>query len=858
MRVGAIRHCSSGTPIAACGDMSVPSAASFSGAHVKSRSRIALGGLAALGLSAAGLGAAVLSVAAFANDARGHRDPGGADEAHAGAPGEWALFEQYCNECHNSVDWAGGVAFDILEPQDVAADPHTWEETVRKLRGRLMPPPDKPQPDHHAVDALVAWLETRLDETARRHPNPGSVVLHRLNRTEYARAIEDMLALKIDAAALLPRDTKSEGFDNVASVLRVSPSFLDQYIAAAREVSIQAVGPAAPAPSSTVYRGGLSGQLTHVEGLPLGTRGGMLIEHNFPVDGEYVFNINSNAGTGGGYITGLDERHKMIMTVDGKKVFETEIGGEEDLKAVDQRQAVAAKEIQARYQNIRLPMQAGPRRIGIAFVARTLSESEEPLRPLNDGAFGARMPAITGLEVVGPFAPAGISETPSRQRIFICRPADASEELPCAERILSNLARRAYRRPVSAEDLAAPMRFYRTGRESGDFETGIQHGLMAILASPKFLYRVEQVPQDAAPGTIYAISDIELASRLSFFLWSQGPDEALLQVAEAGKLRDPQVLEAQIARMLADPRSSSLVTNFAAQWLQVDKLDEIDPDPNLFPEFDESLRAAYRREMELFVDSILREDRSVLDLLTAGHTFVNERLAQHYGIPNVRGSRFRRVELGDAPHLSARRGLLGKGSILLVTSYANRTAPVLRGAFILENITATPPAAPPPGVETLKENQEGQQARTIRELMVLHREEPSCNSCHGIMDPLGLALENFDAIGGWRDRDRDAGVPIDASGEVFGAEITGPDDLRAVLTARPEQFAQALTEKLMIYALGRGVEHHDMPAVRAIVREAARQDYRFSAIVTGIVKSDPFNLKMIPDETEGQRAAVHD
>lgn len=761
--------------------------------------------------------------------------------ATAPAQHEWLMLERYCNECHNAIDWAGGVAFDTMTPETIGEEAQTWEEVVRRMRGRLMPPPGEPQPEQADVDRLVSWLETRLDRAAQNHRNPGHVVLHRLNRTEYQHAIQDMLGIKIDAAALLPRDTKSEGFDNVASVLRVSPSFLDQYIAAARDVSLQAVGVSQPSLSSTVYRAGAAVQDFHVVGLPLGTRGGMVQEHFFPADGEYVFNINTTAGTGGGYISGLDDRHKLIMTVDGQKVFETEFGGEEDQKAVDQRQAAAAKEIRDRYQNIRLPVKAGPRQIGLAFVARSVVQSEEMMQPLGESGFG-RNPVVTGFEVVGPYNPTGITETPSRQKIFVCRPNTPAEEEPCAEQILSKLARTAFRRPVGDEDLAGPMRFYRAGRAEGDFDAGIQQGLMAILASPKFLYRVEAVPENAEPGTIYAISDLEFASRLSFFLWSQGPDEELLKVAESGQLRQPEVLQKQIQRMLADPRSRALVTNFAMQWLNVDEIDDIDPDPSLYPEFDNALRQAFRIETELFVDSILRADRSVIDLLTADHTFVNARLAAHYEIPNIQGSRFRQVTLPD----SRRWGLLGKGSILMGTSYANRTAPVLRGAWILENITATPPAAPPPGVETLKENEAGTKALTIRELTELHRADPSCNSCHGIMDPLGFALENFDAIGKWRDRDRMALTPIDASGDLHGVQISGPDDLRKALTSKPEYFAQAFTEKLMIYALGRGIEYHDMPTVRAIVREAAKDDFRFSAIVAGIVNSEPFGMKMIP------------
>jgi hypothetical protein len=802
---------------------------------------------------AAGVG--VLGTAAFADEAAKPKVEAAPKEAapqsNAAPHGEaapqggvdWAFFEKYCTECHNATDWAGGVAFDTLTPEGVPEDAQVWEEAVRKMRGRLMPPPNKPQPQQHDIDTLVSWLETRLDKAAADHPNPGSVVLHRLNRTEYARAVEDLLALKIDAAALLPRDTKADGFDNVANVLRVSPSFLDQYIVAAHEVSSQAVGNPKPAPSSVVYRASPdTNQTRHIDGLPLGTRGGMLVEHLFPADGDYTFTLNQSGGGGGGYIAGLDSRHKLIMTIDGEKVFDTELGGEEDLKSLDQLQAPAAKAIRDRFANIRVKVPAGPHKVGFAFVARTFAENDDTLEPL--GGFGqpAGSPMVFGFEVVGPANPTGITETPSRKKIFACRPANEAEELPCAQKIIATLARKAYRRPVTDADLESPMRFYKVGRQNGSFDSGIQQALMAILASPKFLYRVEAVPQDAKPGTIYRISDLELASRLSFFLWSQGPDEELLQTAVAGKLHEPAVIDAEVRRMLADPRARSLVTNFANQWLLVDEVDAIEPDPNIFPEFDGALRAAFKKEAELFIDSVLSRDQNVMTLLTADYTFVNERLALHYGIPNIRGDRFRRVQLTD----SKRFGLLGKGSFLMGMSYANRTSPVRRGAYILEAITGTPPHAPPPGVEALKENMDGAKATTVRERMEAHRSDPTCNQCHGIIDPLGFSLENFDAIGAWRVKDREAGTMIDAAGELHGTPMNGPDDLRKALVSRPNQFVQTITEKLMTYALGRGVEYHDMPTVRAIVRDAAQHEYRFSSIVAGIVKSQPFVMQQVP------------
>ncbi len=757
-------------------------------------------------------------------------------------PAEWGFFEQYCGKCHNSTDWAGGVAFDTMTSDGIADDAKVWEAAVRKLRGRLMPPPDKPQPEQQKVDTLVSFLETRLDAAAAAHPNPGQVVLHRLNRNEYAREVQDILGISVDAAALLPKDIKSEGFDNVASSLRVSPSFLDQYISAAHDVSVAAIGNPAATPASVTIRGSAANnQELHVEGLPLGTRGGLVAEHLFPADGEYTFNINQSGGFGGGYIAGLDSRQKLIMTVDGEKVYEQELGGEADLKAVDQKQADAVKEIRKRFENIKLNMKAGPHRIGFAFLARSFAESDDTLAPL--GASGLpRVPGVFGFEVVGPNHPTGLSDTPSRAKIFVCHPANADEELPCAKRIVANLARRAYRRPVTDADLAAPLHFYQAGRDAKGFDVGIQQAVMAILASPKFLYRVEAMPVNATPGTIYHISDVELASRLSFFLWSQGPDDELLQTAVAGKLHEPSELDREVKRMLADPRSTALVTNFAAEWLNVDDMDAIQPDPSIYPEFDAGLRAAFRKEIEMFVDSVLRSDQSLIALLNANYTFVNERLALHYGIPNIRGEQFRRVTLAD----SHRWGLLGKGTFLMGTSYANRTSPVKRGAWILEVISGTPPHAPPPGVEALKENMDGAKALTVRERMVAHRSNPSCNACHGILDPLGFSLENFDAIGGWRDKDREAATPIDTGGTWRGVEVKGADDIRKVLLSRPDQFVQTVSEKLMTYALGRTVEYADMPTVRAIVRSAAGDNYRFESIVAGIVKSPQFQQQMIP------------
>ena len=769
------------------------------------------------------------------------QNPTPSPAAAASAPSR-TLIDTYCVACHNQRVKTAGIAFDTADLGDVSKDADVWEKALRKLRGGMMPPPGARRPEPAAVETFVAALERELDSAAARNPNPGRVALHRLNRAEYANAIEDLLAIRIDPAALLPKDDEADGFDNVASVLTVSPSFLDQYISAARVVTARAMGPAAR-PGSTTYRPARgTDQAVRVEGLPLGTRGGLLVEHSFPSDGDYKLNINGLASAG--YVRGMEYRHTLIVTLDGAKVFEGQLGGEEDIRAIDQQQASAVAAINGRFQNIPLKVTAGPHKVGVTFIARTFAESDEVLFSFRPGAGEERIQRVGSIEIQGPFTPAGLSATPSRERIFVCRPKTAADELPCATMILSTMARRAFRRPVSDQDLAAPLSFYRSARAEGNFDAGIQAALPAILASPKFLYRAERTPSGTAPGAVHRISANDLASRISFFLLGHPPDDELLRLAEKGALADPKTLDAQVRRLLGDPRASSLVSNFAFQWLKMRGLDEVEPDAVVFPNFDDSLREGFRKEMTLFVESIIREDRSVLDLLSADYTFVNERLALHYGIPNVRGDQFRRVTLTD----QNRWGLFGKGGVLLSTSYANRTAPVIRGAWILENILGTPPAAPPPDVEAFQENKDGEKAKTIRAIMEQHRSKPTCNACHGVMDPLGFALENFDAIGEWRSQDRWAGIPIDASSELIdGTKISGPADLRKALLKRSPQFVQTFTEKLMTYALGRSVEYYDMPTVRQIVRDAARENYRFSSLVMGIVKSAPFQMRKVPE-----------
>jgi mono/diheme cytochrome c family protein len=736
-----------------------------------------------------------------------------------------ALVNRYCVTCHNQRLKTAKLELDKLDVSRPENDPLVWERAIRKLRGGMMPPPGVARPAAADVQALAAALETALDKAAAAHPNPGSVRIHRLNRAEYANAMRDLFALDVDMAALLPNDDISEGFDNIASALKVSPSFLDQYIMAARALARQAVGTPAPDGQTRTTLRGLDAAVP----LPPGARGGVTGKFLAAFEGNYEIRT-----------TGAP----ALFAVDGRMV---------DTRG-------------------RTHLAAGTHDIVMAGAGRSLVESEGALFGFVPGAAGTGYAstgtlspgttAVTGrgalnapvVTIDGPFDKAGAPvETPNRRKVFLCRPssAKASAERPdtedaCALRIVSTLARRAFRRPVTDADLKPLMQFYADGRKVGNFESGIENALTAMLSSAKFLYRTEPPPTNAQPGTIYTLSDLELASRLSFFLWSSIPDDELLALAEQRKLSAPKTLEAQVRRMLADPRSKTLTTNFAFEWLRVRDTAGFDPDPYTYPAFDAPLRAAIRREMELFLDSIFKDDHSVVDLLSANYTFLNERLARHYGVPDVRGDAFRRVTLTD-PN---RFGLLGKASILMVTAYPNRTSPVLRGSFILENLLGTPPAPPPPNVEAFQENKEGEQFKTIRQIMEAHRANPSCNACHGVMDPLGFALENFDAIGTYRAMDRFTRTTIDASGKlVDGTPVTGPADLRAALTARQDQFVQTLTEKLMTYGLGRSLEYYDMPAIRAIVRDAKATNYRFSSIVLGIVNAPAFRSSTV--ETAG-------
>ena len=774
---------------------------------------------------------------------------------------QWGLLDDYCVSCHNSEDWAGSVDFGSLAPDAIGANTEIFEAAMRKLRGRLMPPPGNDRPSEAALDAFVADMEGYLDALAASSKNPGHIAVHRLNRKEYQNAVEDLLAVKVDAADLLPPDTSAEGFDNVAEVLQVSPSFLEQYLSAARSVSMLAVGDAAPPPEVATYEApSLATQYRHVDGLPLGTRGGFSVEHYFPAAGEYTFNIEIASQEGSLQRSypqwWLQSRHQFILTIDGEEVYTNVLGGLEDEEAVDRIQTPAITEIQNRFMGIKVPVSAGHHTMAAGFIARSYAESDRIVDHLSPGEGQDNIPVVVQMKAFGPTNPEGTPDIASRRKIFTCYPANTSEQEACATQILSTLARQAFRRPVTDADLAPLLQFYQSGLEQSGFETGIQKGIMAILGSTKFLYRAEPLPDGAKPGEVFPISDVELASRLSFFLWSTGPDEELIGLAEQGKLSEPAVLQAQVRRMLTHPKAAALTENFAWQWLKIGDIDALEPDPRLFPEYDKDLRSAFKQELALFVDSILRSDRSVLDLLTSNESFIDERLARHYGIDAVRGSQFRKVTLAD----EHRWGLLGKGGVLLLTSYPNRTSPVLRGAYILETLIGTPPAAPPPGVEIdLDTRAPGEAVTTIRQRLEEHRAQPSCNQCHGVIDPMGIALENFDAIGLWREVDRYAAAPIDAQGQtISGQVLNGPADLRAALMARPDQFVWALTEKLMVFALGRTVEHYDMPIVRAVARRAADKAYRFEEIVLGIVESDAFRMKSLPHAEDGVLALAEE
>jgi mono/diheme cytochrome c family protein len=756
-----------------------------------------------------------------------------------------ALLDRYCVTCHTQRQKDRGIvpiALDTVDMAKVPADAELWEKVIRKLRAGVMPPAGSPRPDQAALQDFTLWLEGELDRAAAANPNPGRPLIHRLNRTEYANAIHDLLDLDVDAATLLPPDDSAYGFDNISDALGVSPLLQERYLSAAMKIGALAVGDTHVSPGSETYRIRQDvSQDQHIEGMPLGTTGGTRVRHNFPLDGEYVFQARLYR-TNLNIVRGLDATHEVEFTVDGQRIHIASIGGKEDLEALFQKPTDTGDEVDARLR-VRVKVKAGPHDVTAGFVEDSQALGPDRLqrytRSSVDNFDWSGQPHIQTLTVTGPFNATGSSDTPSRRRIFVCRPANSTAEVPCAKQIISTLARRAYRRPLTTEDIDRVMTFFEEGRRAGGFESGVESALQRILASPQFVFRMERDPANTT-STTYRVSDVDLASRLSFFLWSSIPDGRLLTLASEGSLSRPAVLEREVRRMLADPKSAALVQNFAGQWLRLRNVKNVLPNSDLFPDFDDNLRQSFRQETELFFESVMREDRSVVDLLTADYSFVNERLARHYGIPDIYGSRFRRVTISDP----ARRGLLGQGSILSVTSHAERTSPVLRGKWILENILGLPVPPPPPDVPPLKEKAEGEKPKTMREQMAEHRANPACATCHKVMDPIGFALENFDAVGSWRTQE--AGGPIDASGELAdGTKVDGVAQLRQSLVSHPDLFVQTMTEKMLTYALGRGVDYHDMPAVRTIVRDAAHSDYRFSALVMGIVRSTPFQMRMV-------------
>ena len=744
-----------------------------------------------------------------------------------------ALLNTYCVGCHDDEMKKGGLDLESISQEDLSRHADAWERVVRKLRARQMPPAGKKRPDERVYEATVAELVSELDRAAAKHPDPGRTeTFRRLNRAEYRNSIRDLLSLDIDAAALLPKDDVSQGFDNV-TVGNLSPSLLDRYITAAQKISRLAVGAPQRMPSGDTIR--IRPDLTqeeHVEGLPVGTRGGALLPYTFPRDGEYDIQIRL-ARDRNEEIEGLHEPHELELLLDRERMKLFTVApppGHKDYETVDGQ------------LKARIPVTAGPHELGVTFLKNPSELLETKRQPYNAHYNMHRhprlTPAIYQVSINGPYESRGSGDTPSRRRVFVCLPTAPDEEESCSERILSNLMRRAYRRPLTTTDLKGPMEFCRNARAKEGFEAGIESALSAVLVSPQFLFRIEQDPAGAAPNTVYHISDLALASRLSFFLWSSIPDDELRETASRGELHKPRVLEKQVRRMLADSRSQNLVSNFAEQWLYLRNLESLTPDLRLFPDFDDNLRQAFRQETEMFLETVLRDDRSVLDLLQANYTFLNERLAKHYAIPHVYGSRFRRVALESENH---RGGLLRQGSILAVTSYATRTSPVIRGKWILENILGTPPPPPLPNVPALKDNTLSA-ALSVRQRLAEHRANAACAGCHSLMDPVGFSLENFDAIGRWRTHEE--GQPIDASGGLpDGSTFSGVSGLEDGLQNRPELFVGTLTEKLLTFALGRGVETFDAPAVRKIVREARAEDFRFSSIILGIVNSTPFQMR---------------
>jgi mono/diheme cytochrome c family protein len=799
--------------------------------------------------------------ASAASPAVGQASAAGAPVSAADAAKYRAWLNQNCVGCHNNrvkQPADDPINLESASTENVLPNAATWERVVRKLAVRAMPPPGSRHPSEPEYVAFTTWLTTSLDRAWAGKATPGRFVVHRLNRSEYGNAVRDLLALDFDVNQLLPSDGADFGFDNIASALKTSPMLLERYLAAAQRVSLLAVGDTTVPPGNTEYP--LSREFTqsgYIEGLPLGTRGGTVIRHIFPADGEYKLSGRLVRGVEEGYagVEGNDLPHTFVITVDGAEVYSTQIGGLKDNEVQARDMNEARTMIDARMSG-RVRLTAGEHEVGYTWRERP-SERQDVWQPARRDSQEVHLitglPRLKAVMVEGPYKVTGISQTPSREKIFICRPASAkgsgaaspesAEESACASKILTNLARRAYRRPVTAADVEAPLKFYRRSRDAGgNFDAGIRSGLARILASPSFLYRVERDPVGLRAGAGHAVSDVELASRLSFFLWSSIPDEKLLNLAVTGQLRQPGVLDAQVRRMIEDERVEALVSNFAGQWLQLRNLEsKVSPDLLMFPDFDDNTRRAFRRETEMLFGNILRENRSVLELMSANYTFLNERLAKHYGIPGVYGERFRMVKLTD-PN---RFGLLGQGSILSLTAVATRTSPVYRGKYILSTFLDTPPIPPPPNVPTLEEsNKTGAvKAKTLREQVEAHRAQQPCAGCHRTIDPPGFALEHFNSVGQWRDRD-ELGRSIDSAGVLAdGTNVDGPVAMREAILKRPEAFATVLTTRLLTYALGRGLEPSDMSVVRRIVRNSARDEYRFGSIISGIVESSVFQMR---------------
>jgi mono/diheme cytochrome c family protein len=781
----------------------------------------------------------VLATASGQGQAQGQRPARSQGQGLAQGQTQSALINQYCVTCHNQRAKTGGLALDTISLSNIPAGAETWEKVIRKVRGGQMPPAGMPRPPRAALDALVAHLETSIDKAAFATPMLRHSAIHRLNRSEYGNAIRDLFALTVDVSALLPPDEEAYGFDNNATVLNISTSLMERYLSAAWKISSLAVASPKITPSLETFRvrGDLS-QHDHVPGLPMGTRGGITIQHYFPVDGEYVISPRLYRETVN-IVRGLELEHDLEVTLDGQRIVLARFGGPKDEQANYLQPSLAGDEMEKRFQK-RLKITAGAHTIGVAFLKKSSATTVELLQPFErerlDPITPVGIPELDKVTVEGPFNATRSENAPSRLKIFTCRPVSEREEA-CARTILSSLARRAYRGPVSDADMTRLLDFYAKERASGgDFDAGIEGALRFLLVHPRFLYRVEQDPADIARGSSYRISDLELASRLSFFIWSSIPDEELLTIATAGRLKDSAVLEQQVRRMLKDERARALGSNFAGQWLYLRNLRGLQPDADVFPDFDHNLREALQRETELLFESIVLEDRPVTTLISADYTFLNERLARHYGVPNVYGTQFRRIVVAN----DARKGLLGHASVLTLTSQNNRTSPVLRGKYVLTNLLGTPPPSPPAVVPPLDENPG--KAKSMRDRMEEHRKSPACSGCHKLMDPIGLALENFDGIGRWRTMDN--GAIIDPAAQLAdGTPIDGPVALRQALLRNPDMFARNVTEMLLSYGLGHGIEYYDMPFVRAIVKDAQRSGYKFSSLVLGIVKSAPFQSR---------------